>query len=146
MGDPFHSAVVGAVRTGGVQVTRRWELVTCLVPFGDPLVRPWRCHVIVILSRRRRLFFWQHWGAQVGAVFGNHGACHPILPRFDFIVSSPHQPPSPSAGHGGLPPRPNAVGMPPPQGSTAASSLAQRFQQYGYWHAKFQFQAIKQYN
>ena len=137
MGDPFHSAVVGAVRTGGVQVTRRWELVTCLVPFGDPLVRPWRCHVI--LSRRRRLFFWQHWGAQVGAVFGNHGACHPILPRFDFIVSSPHQPPSPSAGHGGLPPRWAC------HRHKAASSLA-RFQQYGYWHAKFQFQAIKQYN
>ena len=79
---------------------------------------------------------------------GNPGACHsiPILPRYDFIVSSPHQPPPPSAGHGSLPPRPNAVGMPPPQGSTAASSLAQRFQQYGYWHAKFQFQAIKQYN
>ena len=74
--------------------------------------------------------------------------CHPIpiLPRYDFIVSSPHQPPPPSAGHGSLPPRPNAVGMPPPQGSTAASSLAQRFQQYGYWHAKFQFQAVKHYN
>jgi len=79
---------------------------------------------------------------------GNPGACHPIpiLPRYDFIVSSPHQPPPPSAGHGSLPPRPNAVGMPPPQGSTAASSLAQRFQQYGYWHAKFQFQAVKHYN
>jgi hypothetical protein len=36
-------AVMGAVRIGGVQERRGWELCTCLVRgFGHPLARP--CH------------------------------------------------------------------------------------------------------
>ena len=147
-GGSFYSALVGAVLIGGVQARRRWELVTWPVPFRDPLARPGRSAMPCYLVTSSPAVLLAALGSAGLCPLGNPGACHPIpiLPRYDFIVSSPHQPPPPSAGHGSLPPRPNAVGMPPPQGSTAASSLAQRFQQYGYWHAKFQFQAIKQYN
>jgi len=39
-----------------------------------------RCHVI--LSRRRRLYFWQHWGAQVCARLGT--PVHAILPSYSY--------------------------------------------------------------
>jgi len=83
-------AVTGAVRIGGVQERRRWELVWAWASAGPAL-----SSVIAMLSCHchRRLFFWLHWAT---------GAClatlmqvtPPTFSHADFVLvfSSPYVP------------------------------------------------------
>jgi len=84
-------AVTGAVRIGGVQERRRWELVWAWASAGPAL-----SSVIAMLSCHchRRLFFWLHW-ATGWCLLGNPDAGHPpTFSHADFVLvfSSPYVP------------------------------------------------------
>ena len=83
-------AVMGAVRIGGVQERRRWELVYPHAWFGASCIRwpgPGICHRHVILSLSSPAVLFGCTGEQVGACLGTlMPVIHPTFSHADFIL------------------------------------------------------------